>query len=349
MTNLLDYILDLFRSPAVAANYVSDPEGALRSVGLQNVSASQFAAVAASAAPAGVLLGGGDPVYGLQSAVASYHNIPAAFSPQTAFAPQTDFASHNATELASNNDTSLFSPDQHAGSNAQQGAFNLGFGDITLGNKTSATDGAVVNTGTAGDIDTTSVKGNGNVVGEGNSANTGYIDGGSHSPIIIGEGNDTKVTDTSQHSGGDIITGNEGTVIKDNDMSGGHGGSAGASGGSSGGGLLGIGIGNGGNEANAGNGGGGGSIIVNDTSSHSTSSTVGGNQTTAGGDLGSGNHTDNSVNTHVSTETETHSNVDNTVDDHSFTSNVASGNSTDIASHNDTDLASHNDTHLDAF
>lgn len=353
MMNLLDYILDLFRSPAVAASYVADPEGALRSVGLQNVSAQQFAAVAASAAPAGVLLGGGDPVYGLQNAVASYHNIPAAFSPQTAFAPQTDLASNNDTQLASNNDTSLLSPDQHAGSNAQQGAFNLGFGDITLGDKTSnsATNGGVVNTGSAGHIDTTSVNGDGNVVGEGNSANTGYIDGGSHSPIIIGEGNDTKVTDTSQHSGGDIITGNEGTVIKDNDMSGGHGGSAGASGGSSGGGLLGIGIGNGGNEANAGNGGSGGSIIVNDTSSHSANTTVGGNQTTAGGDLGSGNHTDNSVNTHVSTETETHTDnhVDNNIDDHSFTSNVASGNSTDIASHNDTDLASHNDAHFNAF
>ena len=74
--------------------------------------------------------------------------------------------------------------------------------------------------------DTTSVNGDGNVVGEGNSANTGYIGGGSHSPIIIGEGNDTKVSDTSQHSGGDIIDGNQGTVIKDNDMSGGHGGGA---------------------------------------------------------------------------------------------------------------------------
>lgn len=345
MTNLLDYILDLFRSPSAAANYVQDPGGALRSAGLQNVSAAQFQAVAASAAPAGVFLGGGDPVQGLQQAVANYHSIPSAFSPQTAFAPQTDFASHNATELASNNDTSLLSPDQHAGSNAQQGAFNLGFGDITLGDKTSntATNGGAVNTGSAGHIDTTSVNGDGNVVGEGNSANTGYIDGGSHSPIIIGEGNDTKVTDTSQHSGGDIITGNEGTVIKDNDMSGGHGGSAGSSGGGS---LLGIGT--GGNESNAGGGGGGGSIIVNDTSTHSTSSTVGGNQTTAGGDLGSGNHTDDSVNTHVQTETETHTDnsVDNDIDDHSFTSNVASGNSTDIASHNDTDLASHNDSHL---
>src|SRR6185437_16037709 len=202
MTNLIDYILDLFRSPAVAATFVQDPDGALHSVGLQNVSAAQLQAVAASAAPAGVLLGGGDPVQGLQHAVASYHSIPSAFSPQTAFAPQTDFASHNATQVASNND--FMSPDQAAGANAQNGAFNLGFGDITLGDKTSntATNGGVVNTGTAGHIDTTSVNGDGNVVGHGNNANTGVIDGGSHSPIIIGEGNDTQVSDTSQHSGG---------------------------------------------------------------------------------------------------------------------------------------------------
>jgi hypothetical protein len=343
MTNLLDYILDLFRSPSAAATYIQDPSGALRTAGLQNVSAAQFQAVAASAAPAGVFLGGGDPVQGLQHAVASYHNIPAAFSPQTAFAPQTDFASHNDTQLASNND--FMSPDQHAGANAQNGAFNLGFGDITFGDKTSntATDGGVVNTGSAGHIDTTSVNGDGNVVGDDNNANTGVIHGGSHSPIIVGEGNETTVKDTSQHSGGDIIDGNQGTVIKDNDMSGGHGGSASSSGG---GGLLGIG--NGGNEANAGGGGGGGSIIVNDNGNHSNTSTtaVGGNQTTAGHDLDSSTHTVTSVQQDNSFEQDnsSHSSVD---DDHSFTSNVASHNDTDIASHND--VASHNATDVHGF
>ena len=208
----------------MAATFVRDPDGALRDAGLPNVSAAQLQAVAASAAPAGVFLGDGDPVYGLQNAVANYHSIPAAFSPQTAFAPQTDFASHNATELASNND--FMSPNQSAGTNAQNGAFNLGFGDITLGDKTTntATNGGVVNTGHAGHIDTTSVNGDGNVVGHDNNANTGVIESGSHSPITVGEGNQTHVSDTSQHSGGDIIDGNQGTVIKDNDMSGGHGG-----------------------------------------------------------------------------------------------------------------------------
>src|SRR5258705_5626032 len=178
MTTLIDYILALSRSPDVAATFVRDPDGALRDAGLPNVSAAQLQAVAATTVPAGVMLGGGNPVQGLQSAVANYHNIPSAFSPQTAFAPQTDFASHNATEVASNND--FMSPDQAAGANAQNGAFNLGFGDITLGDKTSntATDGGVVNTGTARHIDTTSVNGDGNVFGHGNNANTGVIEGG---------------------------------------------------------------------------------------------------------------------------------------------------------------------------
>jgi hypothetical protein len=355
MTTLLDYIMDLFRSPDVAASFVQDPEGAMRDAGLPNVSAAQFASVAATAAPAGLALGGGDPVQGLQRAVSDYHSIASPFSPQTTFAPQTqtDFASHNATQVASNND--FMSPDQHAGANAQNGAFNLGFGDITLGDKTTntATDGGVVNTGHAGNIDTTSVNGDGNVVGHGNNANTGVIEGGSHSPIIIGEGNQTTVTDTSQHSGGDIIDGNQGTIIKDNDMSGGHGGSASSSGG---GGLLGIG--NGGNEANAGGGGGGGSIIVNDNGNHSNNTTtaVGGNQTTVGHDLGSGNTSSVDSSTHsVSSVHEDNTfEQDNSVhtsvqDDHSFTSNVASGNSTDIASHNDTDVASHNATDLHGF
>ena len=228
MTTLIDYILDLFRSPDVAASFIQDPEGAMRDAGLPNVSAAQLASVAASAAPAGLALGGGDPVQGLQRAVSDYHSIASPFSPQTTFAPQTqtDFASHNATEVASNND--FMSPDQAAGANAQNGAFNLGFGDITFGDKSTntATDGGVVNTGNAGDIDTTNVEGDGNVVGDDNNANTGIIEAGSHSPVIIGEDNDTEVSDSSQHSGGDIITGNEGNIIKDNDMSGGHGGSA---------------------------------------------------------------------------------------------------------------------------
>jgi hypothetical protein len=313
MTTLIDYILDLFRSPDVAASFIQDPDGAMRDAGLPNVSAAQLASVAASAAPAGVALGGGDPVQGLQRAVSDYHSIASPFSPQTTFAPQTqtDLASHNATQVASNND--FMSPDQAAGANAQNGAFNLGFGDITFGDKSTntATDGGVVNTGTTGDVDTTSVEGDGNVVGHDNNANTGVIEAGSHSPVVIGEDNGTEVSDSSQHSGGDIITGNEGNIIKDNDMSGGHGGSAASSGG---GGLLGIG--NGGNEANAGDGGGGGSIILTDTSSHDGNTDVGGDQTavTAGHDVTGidASHDDNSVD---DSDDSVHSSVHDSHDD----------------------------------
>lgn len=338
MTTLIDFILDLFRSPDRAAAFVLDPDQSLRDAGLPNVTAAQLQAVAATAAPAGLILGGGDPVFGLQQAVASHHNIA---SPT--WAPNNEFASNNNVPIASNND--LMSPDQSAGANAQNGAFNLGFGDITLGDKTSntATEGGVVNTGTAGDIDTTSVRGDGNVVGDDNAANTGTVLTGAHGSTTIGSDNETEIEDNSQHAGGDVISDNEGPVINDNDMSGGHGGNAGADGGGS----L-IGIGNGGNEANAGGGGGGGSIILtdshNDTNSGNTS--VGGDQTTVGHDYGYAQ--DNSSYTSVDTT------VDNSADDHSysstdnsFESNVASNNSTDIASHNDT--ASHNSSEMDAF
>ena len=317
MTTLIDFIMDLFRSPDRAAHFIANPEQTLRDAGVPaNVTAAQLQAVAATAAPAGVALGGGDPIVGLQRAVADHHNIASPFSPsytsQPTFAPQThaDLASHNATEVASNND--FMSPAQHGGENAQNGAFNLGFGDITLGNKTSntAADGSVVNTGTAGHIDTTNVKGDGNVVGDGNSANTGIIEAGSHSPVTVGHGNETTVHDSSQHAGGDVISDNDGPVIKDNDMSGGHGGNAGTSGGGS----L-IGIGNGGNEANSGGGGGGGSIVINDSHSNTNSgnaastTAVGGNQTNAGHDVSSTANSTTSSNVH----TDTTSHVDTSV------------------------------------
>lgn len=345
MTTLIDFILDLFRSPDRAAAFVLDPDSSLRDAGLPNVTAAQLQAVAATAAPAGLMLGGGDPVYGLQKAVASHHNIASPFSPTNTFAPQTqtDFASHNNVPVASNND--LFSPDQAAGANAQNGAFNLGFGDITLGDKTTtsntATNGGVVSNGdSSGDI----VTGDGAVLGNNNDVNNGDVLAGTGSNVNIGEGS-IEDNGTTATGGSTVIQDNEGPVISDVDMSGGSGGGAS----SSGGGSL-VGIGNGGNEANGGGGGGGGSIILTD--SHDTA--VAGNQTTVGHDLGSGNTSVVDTSTHSTTTTVVDTDTDNSVDDHSytstddsFTSNVASGNSTDIASHNDT--ASHNSSSMDAF
>ncbi|KUH95969.1 hypothetical protein, partial [Mycobacterium sp. IS-3022] len=224
-------------------------------------------------APAAVVHGGGDPVVGLQQAVAQTHGI--AFAPQR----QTDLWSNNDT--LSNNDTRFLSPEtntvNHAGEDQQQGIGNVGleFGDITFGDKTTntATDGGVVNTGTAGDIDATNVEGDGNVVGDDNeNVNTGDIE---DSNVNIGE--DNEIDDSGdQSAGGDIISDNEGPVINDVDMSGGSGG--GAVGGDGGGGL--IGVGNDGGNATGGAGGAGGGIVINDADSSTTN--VDGNQTTVG-------------------------------------------------------------------
>jgi hypothetical protein len=351
MITLLDFILDLFRSPGQAASFVMDPEGTMRDVGLPNVSAAQLASVAATAAPAGVALGGGDPVVGLQRAVADYHSLATPFSPQSSFAsplsPQTSFTSvptfapETNTDLASHNSIPVASPVQDAGANAQNGAFNLGFGDITLGDKTTETNtaangGVIVKGDNDGDI----VSGDGAVLGDGNTTNNGDVYAGSGSHVAVGEGNE--IEDSSQHAGSDLITDNDAPVLNDVSTGGGNGG--GAVGGGGGGGLLGsIGVGSG--NASGGDAGNGGSIIISDSSTHA----VGGDQTEIGGDSGSGNTQDNSVNTVVKTNTETSSEANTSTTDHSshYESNIGSGNDTSLLSgnHTDTSLLSGNDTH----
>lgn len=270
MTTIIDYILDLFRSPDLAGAFVADPEQAMRDAGLPNVTAAQLSAVAATAAPAGVALGGGDPVLGLQRAVADHHSIASSFAPmyapQRTFAPETDIASHNRTNAE------FLSPDQSSGANSQVGGFNLGFGDITFGNKTSntATDGGVV---VDGDNAGTVTTGNGNVVGDDNITGEDIVVGdenitgdenvvgddntvvdaetGDHSPVIVGE--DNEVEDNSQTAGDDIISDNDGPVLNDVDTSGGNGGGSVA-----GGGLI------GGGHSSGGDGGNGGGITIID-------------------------------------------------------------------------------------
>jgi hypothetical protein len=330
MTTLIDFIMDLFRSPDRAAAFVQDPEQTMRDAGVPaNVTAAQLQAVAATAAPAGVALGGGDPMVGLQRAVADHHNIASPFSPsytsQPTFAPQTntDFASHNSVPIASNND--VLSPDQHSGANSQVGGVNIGFGDITFGDKNTASDGSViVGDDNNGDIDTTNVKGDGNVVGDGNNANTGTVLTGDHGSTNIGDGNDTEITDNSQHAGGDVISGNDGPVINDVDMSGGDGGNASTH---SGGGIFGGGVAND-NSANAGGGGGGGGIVINDSHNNTNSgnTTVGGDQTNvnAGHDISGGvdaSHDDNSVDNSV-TDNSTHDNSVHDSHDQTVETNV---------------------------
>lgn len=297
MTNVIDWLLDLFRDPVRAQEFITDPARSMAAANVSNVTAAQVQAVAATVAPAAVLNGGGDPVFGLQQAVAQTHGI--------AFAPQRQ------TDLMSNNDTRFMSPETNmsntTGEDSQQGVgnFDLEFGDITLGDKTSntATNGGVVNTGTAGDIDATHVDGDGNVVGDDNeNVSTGDID---DSNVNIGEDNDLDDSG-DQTAGGDIVSDNEGPVINDVDMSGGSGG--GAAGGDGGGGL--IGVGNDGGDASGGAGGSGGGIVIvdNDTSS------VGGDQTTVEGDASGGAAGGFSAVDNSGQDNSVDSSVDNSVD-----------------------------------
>jgi hypothetical protein len=261
--NLIDYILNLFRSPDpdVARAFVNNPVQAASTATGQAVTAAQLQNAYTAVAPVSAAYGGGDPIVGMQRAVANHNSLE--FEPARVLSPDTttEFASRNATnaEFLSNNDPQLLSP--HAGESVQQGGVNLDFSDMTFGDRVEASDGSVVNTGTAGHIDATNVKGDGNVVGDDNNANTGYIE---DSNVNIGE--DNEVDDSGDvTAGGDVISGNDGPVINDVDTSGGN-----ASGGHGGGGLIGIGN-DGGNAA----GGSGGGIVINDTDA----TNVGGDQT----------------------------------------------------------------------
>src|SRR4051812_46360708 len=240
MTNVIDWILDLFRDPVQAQAFVNDPDRAMANAGVQGVTAAQVNAVAATVAPAAVIHGGGNPVHGLQQAVAETHGL--AFVPQTetqAFS-NNDTLSHNAA--FSNNDTlshnDVLSP--NAGHDVQQGGVNLDFGDFTFGDKNTASDGSVINTGNAGDIVATNVHGDGNITGDGNvGANTGDVLAGAGSNVQAGgAGNDLDSHGNVINTGhGDVISGNEGPVVKTGDIDTSGGGAAGGHGGH--GGILG--------------------------------------------------------------------------------------------------------------
>ncbi|WP_059015465.1 IniB N-terminal domain-containing protein [Mycobacterium sp. M26] len=296
MLTLIDWILNLFRDEDAARAFVSAPEQSLRDAGLAGVSAAQVSAVAATAVP-GLVLGDGDPIVGLQRAVSNQYGFAPAYAPsfQPVYAPAPTFAPQ--TDLASHNDTSLLSPDQAAGANAQQGAFNLGFGDITFGNKTTqtATDGGVVVGGSSGgDI----VSGDGAVLGNNNDVNNGDVLAGTGSNVAVGHG---QIDDngTTATGGSTVIKDNGGPVFHDVDASGGNGG--GAAGGDS---LIGI----GGGRTSGGDAGGGGiTIIDGHTSTNSGNSVITPThtQTETTTTTTVSEHTDSSVHPTTVTETST--------------------------------------------
>jgi len=199
MIKLLDYILDLFRDEGQAQAFVANPDQVLADAGLSTVSSAQLQSVAATASPSLAMGGSGEPVIDLQQAVSSYYG----FQPQPDLAPQTDFSP--STDLASNN--SFMSPTTNI---TDDHSLSFGMGDITLGDKTTAQgDGAVaVGGSTHGDI----VRGDGAVLGNGNTVNNGDIQGAAGSTVTVGDGNAISEGNTS--AGGDVLTSHDGTVIQ---------------------------------------------------------------------------------------------------------------------------------------
>ena len=213
MANLIDFILDLFRDPAKGQQFVNNPEQSLQNAGLQGVTGEQMQAVCAAAAPA-VALGNGDPVAGVQQAVADQHGIP--FDPPVIdpIQPVAQVLQPAAVQVASPN---TIVNDNHS--------VNLSFGDLTLGNKTTAVgDGAVA---VGGDNNHSPiVSGDGAVLGNNNTVNNGHIDTGAGSNVTIGNGD--HVSNNSQNAnGGDVISGNHAPVVKGVDLSGNNGGAGG--------------------------------------------------------------------------------------------------------------------------
>ena len=204
--NVIDWILDLFRDPVQARAFVDDPDRSHgRPPACRTSPPPRCNAVAASVAPAAVIHGGGDPVHGLQQAVAETHGI--AFTPhRVLFARDRGVQQQRHAEpqrVPQQQRSPLLSPE--AGQSVQQGGVNLDFGDITFGDRqrTPPSDGSVINTGNAGDIDATNVERR-QLVGDDNDVNTGDIE--DRQPLAGDRGNDNEIDDNShQTAGGDII------------------------------------------------------------------------------------------------------------------------------------------------
>ncbi len=279
---LFDWLLGLTRpgaDPNEVRSFIANPtQAASQAMGTAVTQAQLTQAASAIVAPAAYY--GASPVEALQHTVAD--NSGLAFAPQRVFAPETDFASHNDTEFASHND--IGSP--RAGEDVQQGVGNVDL-DFDFSRDINASNGAVVNTGNAGNIDTTSVNGSGNVVGDHNSgANTGDVYAGQGSNVQAGGKNNDlhdNSHDVNTQAGGDVATNTgsgQNTQVGDIDTSG--GGAAGGHGGSSGG-LINVG-GHGGDGGGAAGGSGGG-VIIAPTQNTNSNNQANSNNQSAGDDL----------------------------------------------------------------
>src|SRR4051812_17100105 len=86
MNSLIEYILSLFTNSDAARAFVYGPQQAMADNGLVNVTPNEFAMAAANAMP-GLNLGGGDPIGGLQQAVADQYGY--------GYAPAYDAAAYD--------------------------------------------------------------------------------------------------------------------------------------------------------------------------------------------------------------------------------------------------------------
>ncbi|HKV20303.1 MAG TPA: hypothetical protein VJR50_14825 [Mycobacterium sp.] len=334
MTNpisfLFDWLLGLTRpgaDPSDVRAFIANPtQAASQAMGTAVTQAQLTQAASAVVAPGAVY--GSDPIRALQHTVAD--NAGLTFAPQRTF--DTDFASGNNVPIASGND--IGSP--RAGEDVQQGVgnFDLSFGDFTFGDKNTASDGSVINTGN-GDVDNTNVRGDGNIVGDDNDGNnTGNVHAGQGSNVNAG-GFDNDIDDSGNdvntQAGGDVAT-NTGsgqtTQVGDIDTSG--GGAAGGHGGHGGGGLISVGS-DGGDGGGAAGGSGGGVIIAPSQNTNSNNQANSNNQSAgddinnvnAGGshaDVAVGTEDDNSVtasDSHVTQSDHVSGNIDASQDDNS--------------------------------
>ncbi len=281
MTNpisfLFDWLLGLTRpgaDPNDVRAFVANPtQAASQAMGAAVTQAQLTQAASAVVAPGAVY--GSNPVQALQHTVADNHGLT--FAPQRVFAPETN------TDLASHND--IGSP--RAGEDVQQGVGNVDL-DFDFSRDINASNGAVVNTGNAGHIDTTSVNGDGNIVGDHNGgANTGDVHAGQGSNVQAGGKNNhlhDNSHDVNTQAGGDVATNTgsgQNTQVGDIDTSG--GGAAGGNGGHGGGGL--IGIGNDGGHGGAAAGGSGGGVIIAPTQKTNSNNQANSHNQSAGDDL----------------------------------------------------------------
>jgi hypothetical protein len=277
---LFDWLLGLTRpgaDPADVRSFIANPTQAASQAMGTAVSQAQLTQAASAVVAPAAIYGGSNPIQALQHTVADNNGLM--FAPQRTFAPETAFASNNDTALASGND--IGSP--RAGEDVQQGVGNFDL-DFDFSRDINASDGAVVNQGTMGDVDTTNVEGDGNVVGDDNDGNnTGDVVAGQGSNVNAG-GIDNDIDDSGDdvntQAGGDVATNTgsgQNTQVGDIDTSG--GGASGGDGGSGGGGL--IGIGNDGGDGGGAAGGSGGGVIIAPTQTTNTNS----NNQSAGDDI----------------------------------------------------------------